>query len=902
MVKVSGKLLLASTNADQRHSAADATSHLFFAYLRSLSPESVRGFSGISALPISLQTLLADTQYPPAYPPFEATSKVVMVVNSVSPTPFALLRRAKHFEYRDDDQVLKQFSDFQDPVQALTDECRRVLNSISSANRSAVSNIKASTSLGDASWSRFEDIGFTGLGEHDDDDEPDSALGKKRTAQRALKSAPQSRSDDHGRPTTPSWADFLSSGFVEESSSPAQAPLFLPPDKILPPIDLDGRAKSSQSHKPAPDILDPGELASINAIDLDDAFWWVWITSLAGEETTVRKSVFGRCALIETNIRGGTWLVIEEMVKGAAPEPEMGSYIAEKKGRFTFGKRRTVSRTKTLGRKPTTPQMDPFRRSNQSSATIKTSAGPDQHARIQAAAAVLQQKQKQQEADEDPLKLSPRRGRAADGVSTKTNSVFTLQPVIMSEVGPALKWANAYDKTAIRDAYLGNNFTGKGSATDINAPSGRTFDTDASAAPQPPKGKDAPKPAYGFPKQQEQSKGLPRSESGINTDRSLPPLPAATPGEATMQGPGSSPPPVPVPPAPLPVADHMPSGPAPPPPLPIEPEATEARLAHAVVADAAQVPLPATVPMDFIEKPPFPAHGEESEPTWAMTGSQPNGLTPVSSPESKRGGKRLKKQQGSFTGFFGRKKGPTLPATPPPADSTAVAAARAAYVGPQMKPNYVASASSTSLSRRFSGIGRKKVPHAPMPTSPPIADAEEPAPLPPPPFKDQYDSQASLSLDDSNEKRAPNREFHVFGQGPLDQPAFVPADDVHNSPRASFVAEDPTDAPSRLTTPDAGAFYPPPIGRGKYEPSVSSEERPPSSPMPMSMPVSEQPTQTDRWAQIRRNAAERAARMSEDKNSRGSQDKTEDGEENGEESKSSNTLVWKTQALTTDSH
>lgn len=808
-----------------------------------------------------------------------------MVVNSVSPTPFALLRRAKHFEYRDDDQVLQQFSDFEDPVQALTDECRRVLKSISSANQSAVSTTKASTSLGDASWSRFEDIGFTGLGEHDDDDEPDSVLGKKRRTQHTLKSAPHSRSNDHGRPTTPSWADFLSSGFVEEANSPAQAQLFLPPDKILPPIDLDGRAKSSQSHKNSSNELEPGELASINAIDLDDAFWWVWITSLAGEETTERKSVFGRCALIETSISGSTWLVIEEMVKGAAPEPEVGAYIAEKKGRFTFGKMRTMSRTKTLKRKTYTPKTDPFLRSNQSSPTIKTSVGPDQHARIQAAAAVLQQKQKQQEAGEDPIKLSPRRGRGGDGASTKTNSVFTLQPVIVSEAGPAMKWANTYDKKAIRAAYLGNNFAGKGSATDLIAPGGNTLDTEASVTPQPPKGKEAPKPDYGFPKQQEQSKELPRSESGLHTDRSLPPLPAATPGEATMQAPSTSPPPVPVPPAPLPVADQMPSGPPPPAPLPAEPET---RPANAVAADAAKVPLPATTPMEPTEKPPSPRQGEELEQMRTITGSQPNGLTPVSSPESRKDGKDARRQQGGFKGFFGKRKGPNLPATPPPADSTAVAAARAAYVGPQMKPNYIASGSSTSLSRRFSGIGRKKLPPPPMPTSPPIADAEEPVQSPPAPFKDQYESQASLNRVDSNEEHAPNREFHTFDQGPLDQPAFVPTDDdAHNSPRASFIPEDPSDGPSRLTTPDRGAHYAPPIGRGEYEPSLSSEERPPSSPMPMSMSVSEQPTQTDRWAQIRKNAAERAGRMSEEKNSTVSQDKTEDGEDSGEESKSS---------------
>jgi Domain of unknown function (DUF1708). len=85
-------------------SAADATSHLFFAYLRSLSPDMPRGISGISSLPISLQGLVQATEYPPEVPTLlqVTTTKVVMIVDTVSPTPFSLLRRAKNFEYRDE--------------------------------------------------------------------------------------------------------------------------------------------------------------------------------------------------------------------------------------------------------------------------------------------------------------------------------------------------------------------------------------------------------------------------------------------------------------------------------------------------------------------------------------------------------------------------------------------------------------------------------------------------------------------------------------------------------------------------------------------------------------------------------------------------------------------------------
>jgi hypothetical protein len=107
--------------------AADAASHLFFAYLRSLTPEN-NAVGSISNLPRSLQSLLAQTEYPPQTPTLMQThtTKVVMIVDSVSPTPFSLLRRAKHFEYRDDDAALQQFSAYEDTVRALTDECRRV--------------------------------------------------------------------------------------------------------------------------------------------------------------------------------------------------------------------------------------------------------------------------------------------------------------------------------------------------------------------------------------------------------------------------------------------------------------------------------------------------------------------------------------------------------------------------------------------------------------------------------------------------------------------------------------------------------------------------------------------------------------------------------------------------------
>src|SRR5690606_38104435 len=146
--------------------------------------------------------------------------------------PFSLLRRANHFQYRDDGSGLSAYAEYEDPVKALTEECRRVLRAISSTNQSQVSNSKHSTSLRDASWSRFEDVGFsTPLEEEDDDDE----VALPRQVAVGLRSTPASE-NGLGRPTTPSWADFMSSGFVDDSPS-RPTNMLLPPDKALPRIE-----------------------------------------------------------------------------------------------------------------------------------------------------------------------------------------------------------------------------------------------------------------------------------------------------------------------------------------------------------------------------------------------------------------------------------------------------------------------------------------------------------------------------------------------------------------------------------------------------------------------------------------------------------------------------------------
>ena len=831
----------------------------------------MQGVNGISALPRSLQTLVQATEYPPERPTLMQTTapKVVMIVDSVSPTPFALLRRANHFHYRDSDWVLQQFSDYDDPVKALTDECRRVLTSISSTNDSMVSSSKLSTSLGDTSWSRFEDIGFRGLGDESDneDDTNGSAYGRKPPRQEGLRSTPRSK-NDLGRPTTPSWADFLSTGFVDESGNKGPAPLLLPPDKILPPIETNpSRGQSSHSHLRMKDdgsTLEPGELASISSLDLDDAFWWVWMTSLAGEEPTERKAVFGRCAVVETNIRGGKWLVMEEMVKGAAPEPDGGAYIAEKKSIFGFSRRGRMTRSKTTKKTPML-KAEPYSKIGESTPTSKTNIGPDQHAKIQAAAAALQQKQAQQDVESVGL----RRARAEDAVSTKTNSVFTLQPVLMSEAAPAMKWANSYDKNAIRAAYLGNNFTGRGSSADLLSPNAASFNVGAST-----NGSSTP---VAKPGPLRETTGNSAQASGH--DRKLPALPPSQSdvGLASTAG------------------DRTPTQAAA--PLPVAPP-KDIRAENQAASEAAQVPLPSATPIEYprpMERSPQPSreniHPQQAQPqepipqapsTPETARRQPitDGNSP-SSPESKKAAKKLQKKGGAgFKGMFGKSKSNVPRPAPisPSSNSTAVAAARAALQPqqPQQAPPVRKPPPQASVGRRFSGIGRKKAPQVAAQTfTAPVQDFDEGSPAPTaepslvstrPPYNSQHndynDSQASLSRVDTNEQRHADREFRAFDQGPLeDQPAFVPQDD---SQRESFVSDVPPDDETEHE------------GNDHVEQDDVSEK---------SDDLTRRDSPQDRWAQIRKNAAERAARQSEEQSRPSQADRTDDGETSGEESK-----------------
>lgn len=748
-------------------------------------------------LPMSLSKLLQETEYPPKRPVLmqSSTYKVVMIVESVSPTPFALLRRGNHFQYRE--SSLQHFSEYEDPVAALTEECRRVLRAVAAANQTqSVSSSKHSTSLRDASWSRFEDIGFTSALDEDEDFERAPTSTSPGPQRQGLRNTPASGAGFGGRPTTPSWADFLSSGFVDDGTN-GHNNVLLPPDKVLPPIDTNVRQRSAQSHRPRLESareVEAGELASITRVDLDDAFWWVWMISLAPEETPERKSAFGRCAVIETIIRSGRWLVFEEVIKGAAPEPQEGAYVAEKKSFFSWTRRNKdkdksgVSRRKSTAGKNALEKGDGhLKPSSTTGAISKSSLGPDQQAKIQAAAQQLQAKQERERRDAG-LGLGVRRGRTdAELMAEKTQSVMTLQPMIMKEASPAMKWANKYDKDAIRDAYLANTSAGRGIGQSTMQTNGHPGSNGYGMIAEEPSYPSSllPPPSPSVQSQDHREGALspapPMKENGRNSP--LPPIPKE------------------------------------------EPESED----------------PARE--DMVS--PEPAEGSSPSP---------------------KAHKKLHKgeKKGGFRKLFGRNKRVSQLPENAAVDLNQFLAQEQGRYTPEPMAQEQPETPTQDTPRTLPAETPATQATQPTPSSRAHDEPAEPANHEPAYEPSIHDDVSRVDTADAEEARD---EFARFDQGPLqDQPAFAPAEG----------AEEDDDA------------APPPIQR--HRSPAPPEPSPQPKPKPKFEPQQEGPAPAiERWAQIRKNAAERAAasnqRQSEEP-SRPSVSKTEpESDTSGEESK-----------------
>lgn len=851
-------------------SSADASSHLFFAYLRSLNPEALDGFTGINGLPRSIQALLAQTEYPPEAPTLmqKQTPKVVMLVDVVSPGPFALLRRANNFEYRDED--LQMFSEYPDPVQALTEECRRVLHCITTANQSVAVRSQSNMSLGmdslnnrpDESWSHFQDFGFSSIAD-DTNDASDTRSPSIEPRLSGLRSSPRSRADDGGRPTTPSWADFLNSGFVDEGNKANSTPMrmLMPPDKMLPPISS-GPPRSSSGYQE--EDVNPGELASITKFDLDDCFWWVWMTSLASEEPAARKGVFGRCALIETGILHGRWILLEEMIKSAAPELEEGAYIAEKKSRFGFSRRAKQSRRKSATVPPRRYDSPQSERQAVSTTPDKPGISPDQQARIRAAAATLAR----QHAGAVEAPSTQRRGRHDDASSVKTNSVLTLG--LTSEAAPAMRWAHTFDKEATRKQYLGDNFAGKGKPIDMHVPDNATSFAETQGSNKPSPSPDARKQSIAV------------SEMSVMSERSTTPDQprASVEDSAALRTPVANQ-------EPLSLSASIISE------KPVVHNATEVPSVPSVpkVTEVGRKPVPQRT-NNVHNHPAFrpsmegprPAKSETSAVKAAREAWEAKAATfspdKMAHEPSKRpnGFKRMfSKSQKSDDGkrdFAGQQPSASMTSLAPPSDTnpgrkrsllrkkptTPTPPVQSAL--PTSEPLFPRRAVANNLAAPVSG------------PSPPIVSPLEPS------FLQQHVGAEDHMVSPVHSNA--DDEFQRFDQGPLaDAPAWTPRESIDSHLQAQAEAAHKADLEAgHLNAP--GGFPETPL-ETPMERGIDSYPEPEPT-YDTAQPVA---NNLDRWAQIRKNAAERAARVSEDQVSgrpphitNGTED---DGDTSGEE-------------------
>ena len=360
-----------------------------------------------------------------------------------------------------------------------------------------------------------------------------------------------------------------------------------------------------------------------------------------------------------------------------------------------------------------------------------------------------------------------------------------------------------------------------------------------------------------------------------------------------------------------------------PPPLPVEPE-------HAVdperAAEAAEVPLPPVYQEPAAEAlPPAPIEVAPERPTTPpRPQSRLRKKSMDTSPEQRRQKKKATKEERSkgpppakskqppsgFRQFFGARRdrskerqvqnAPLSPADPNPA----IAAARAALEG-RNKPQdaSLASPSDTAHLAKLRQVNNtRREPQRPI--TPPSSDhdesvtaqfvdgtpvslAGEPATVNPGPPRTRRDEEyENLSRVDTNEREDADREFSQFDQGPLvEQPAFVPRDSYMPTPSpqhetfATPYEEDP-----KQSMPGQFSVYGAVTAQDPVEQEQHQEQEMPED--EASNSLTQQVSPMDRWAQIRKNAAERAAKQAEEPVGRPShtETRTDDGETSGEES------------------
>lgn len=369
--------------------AAEASNHLFFAYLRWLASSQQLGFQ------ISKPLMNLFSQIKGVYPPPPAAvyysqgihrlvnvPMVTLTVGKLSANPWVLLRRvAKTIRFDDpslfysEDDFNTLFMIFNDPnnirpklTQTSCDILEHISkdNSITSDHPLLIRDTwKLSYDLRAKTWSKYYNHAFIDAVTGEirkpfsnyvyEDSQYEDVMNASIPSQE-LHGLPYPESPDphkkHLRPylnldeevtvgknnkerggsrisSGLNWDKFAKYGFDRPAGNPA------------------GPAEVFMASKRMSRYTDSLVTAAVSKVAIDDFFVWVWMSTLSEDQTEVRKATFGRSLIVETMLDDDTrrWVVVEEILS-PAPEPMKPPYTADEKQPVSLGDkiaRRVVS-------------------------------------------------------------------------------------------------------------------------------------------------------------------------------------------------------------------------------------------------------------------------------------------------------------------------------------------------------------------------------------------------------------------------------------------------------------------------------------------------------------------------------------------------------------------------------
>ena len=335
---------------------------------------------------------------------------------------------------------------------ALTDECRRVVNAISGRDQ-VVQQTSDTAATDTPSWTRFEDVGFaTVLNGGDGAAAGRTVLGDGDSIS-SSRPTTISVSRDPPRAVANSWSDFMESGFSTDYDK-STSTVLTPPDKVLPRLHTAALPPATAATSNG---ISSGELQNVSRIKLEETFWWVWMTSLAGEEPAIRKTIFNKCAVLEMQAAAERWFVIEEQMKVRSYAQEMpSSPLVTKKSRFGFMKRNRTSQSVENLRPSTSPAVSRLA----SSRVIEIS--PQQRSRVHTAAVSLVASHNDRAAAEVLSKQTSARSEDNAHHLTSTTSMVNLTNNFQTDSAAAMQWDRKFEQESTKTTYLEDPSAGKG--------------------------------------------------------------------------------------------------------------------------------------------------------------------------------------------------------------------------------------------------------------------------------------------------------------------------------------------------------------------------------------------------------------------------------------------------------